>query len=218
MGVFTRTRDIVNSNVNAMLDRAENPDKMIRLMAREIEETLGRVTAARNGTLAARRDAELELGRVRERAQAWGDRARMAVGKDRDDLAREALVEKRRYASRAGALEQELAQTDAMLAHYQQDIDALEAKLKLVIEKKRLLVQRHVRAGQHHRAQHQLRRLDTSRAMERFNEFEHRIERMEAEADLVNYGRRPSLEEEFARLGADAEIEQELEALKASAG
>ena len=101
MGVFTRTRDIVNSNVNAMLDRAENPDKMIRLMAREIEETLGRVTAARNGTLAARRDAELELGRVRERAQAWGDRARMAVGKDRDDLAREALVEKRRYASRA---------------------------------------------------------------------------------------------------------------------
>ncbi len=217
MGVFTRTRDIVNSNVNAMLDKAEDPEKMLRLMAREMEETLGRVKAARNGALAARRDIEQELARVRDRAAVWADRARLAVDKDRDDLAREALVEKRRFLARADGLEQELAQTDTMLGHYQEDIDALEAKLKLVIEKKRLLVQRHARARHQYRAQHQLRRLDTSRAMERFNEFEHRIERMEAEADLVNYGRRPSLDEEFAKLGADRDIEQELEELKASA-
>lgn len=217
MGVFTRTRDIVNANVNAMLDKAENPERMIRFMAREMEETLGRVKAARGGALAARRDIESELNRVRDRAEVWADRARLAVDKDRDDLAREALVEKRRYLGRADALERELAQADTIVGQYQHDIDALEAKLKLVMEKKRMLVQRHVRAGQHRRAQSQLRRLDTSHAMQRFHEFEHRIERMEAEADLVNYGRRPSLEEEFAGLGADDEIERELEELKASA-
>ena len=218
MGVFTRTRDIVNANVNAMLDKAENPEKMVRFMAREMEETLGRVKVARDGALAARRDIEIELERVRERAEVWAGRARLAVDKGRDDLAREALVERRRYLGRAAALEQELVQADAMLEQYQQDIDALLAKLKLVMERRRMLVQRHVRAGQHRRAQHQLRRLDTSRAMQRFHEFEHRIECMEAEADLVNFGRRPSLEEEFAGLGADEEIERELEELKASAG
>ena len=218
MGVFTRTYDIVNSNVNAMLDKAENPEKMIRLMAREMEETLGRVKAARNGAMAARRDIELELNRVRDRAEVWADRAKLAVDKGRDDLAREALVEKRRFQNRADALEQELVQADAMLGRYQEDIDALEAKLKLVMEKKRMLVQRHARARHHDQAQRHLRRLDTSRAMQRFNEFEHRIERMEAEADLVNYGRRPSLEEEFAKLGTDDEIEHELEELKAAAG
>ena len=71
MGVFTRTRDIVNANVNAMLDKAENPEKMVRFMAREMEETLGRVKVARDGALAARRDIEIELERVRERAEVW---------------------------------------------------------------------------------------------------------------------------------------------------
>ncbi len=218
MGVFTRTRDIVNANVNAMLDKAENPEKMIRLMAREMEETIARATTARNGTLAARRDIERELGRAREGIELWASRARLAVDKGRDDLAREALAEKRRCIGRADALEQELLQADAMLRQYEQDIAALEAKLELVMEKKRILVQRHIRARQHGRAQYQLRRLDTSRAMQRFCEFEHRIERMEAEADLVNYGRRPSLEDEFAQLDVDHGIERELEELKASAG
>ncbi|MFO7975244.1 MAG: PspA/IM30 family protein [Candidatus Hydrogenedentota bacterium] len=217
MGVFTRTRDIVNANINAMLDKAENPEKMIRFMAREMEETLGRVKAARGGAMAARHDIETELSRVCDRVDVWADRARLAVDKGRDDLAREALIEKRRYLGRTDALERERMQADALVGRYQEDIDALEAKLKLVMEKKRMLVQRHVRAGEHRRAQYQLRRLDTSRAMQRFHQFEHRIECMEAEADLVNFGRRPSLEEEFAGLGADEEIEHELEELKASA-
>lgn len=214
MGIFSRLSDIVNSNLNAMLDKAEDPEKLVRLMIQEMEDTLVELKASCAGVMAAKKKAQREWEEAQARAQQWGDKAQLAVNKAREDLAREALLEKRRYRERADALEQELSQCEAMVEQYQADMTQLEDKLSSAREKQRLLVQRHVQAQRRKRAQQGIRRFDSSDTLIRVEQFEHRIERMEAEADLVNFGRKPPLEEEFARLEGDEELEKELQALK----
>jgi len=217
MGIFTRLSDIISSNLNAMLDKAEDPEKLIRLMIQEMEDTLVEIKASCAGVMATKKRVQRELEEARARARQWGEKAQLAVNKGREDLAREALLEKRRYRERADALEKELSQCDALVEQYQADMSQLEDKLGAAREKQRLLVQRHIHAQRRKRAQQEIRRLDTADALVRFEQFENRIERMEAEADLVNFGRKPPLEAEFARLEGDEEIEKELQALKTSA-
>ena len=151
---------------------------------------------------------------ARTRADQWAAKARLAVEKGRDGLAREALLERRRYAERADALARELGECSDLVEQYQNDIMQLEDKLAGAREKQRVLVQRHIHARRKRRAEEEIRRIDTTDAFVRFEQFENRIERMEAEAHLVNVSRKPSLEEEFAQLEGDEELEEELQALK----
>ena len=216
MGIFTRFRDIVGSNINSMLDRAEDPEKLIRLMIQEMEDTLIELKVACTGVMAQTKQVERQLQVFEKRVGYWEDRAGLAVNKGRDDLAREALLEKRRYAQRAESLAHELADHETLLAHYKEDIRQLEAKLKTVREKERLLVQRHIHAARKKRAQEEIRRVDGADAIFRFEELEQRIEHMEAESDLVNSGRKPTLQDELERLTLDEDIESELKAIKAS--
>lgn len=216
MGIFTRVRDIINSNINSMLDKAEDPEKLVRLMIQEMEDTLVEIKASCAGVMATKKRVQRELQEALARAEQWGEKAQLAVNKGREDLAREALMEKRRYRERADTLEKESAQCDELVEQYQADIIQLEDKLAAAREKQRILVQRHILAQRRKRAQQDIRRIDNSDTLVRFEEFENRIERMEAEADLVNFGRKPSLEDEFARLEGDEEIEKELQALKTS--
>lgn len=216
MGIFTRLSDIISSNLNAMLDKAEDPEKLLRLMIQEMEDTLVEIKASCAGVMATKKKAQRELQEALTRATQWGEKAQLAVNKGREDLAREALLEKRRYRERASALEKELSQCDALVEQYQADMTQLEDKLSAAREKQRILVQRHIHAQRKKRAQQEIRRLDTSDTLIRFAQFENRIERMEAEADLVNFGRKPPLEDEFARLAGDDEIEKELATLKAA--
>lgn len=214
MSIFTRLSDIISSNINAMLDKAEDPEKLVRLMIQEMEDTLVEIKASCAGVMAAKRKIQRELEESLARAEHWSERARLAVDKGREDLAREALVEKRRYRERASALEKELVQSDALVEQYRTDIARLEEKLGTAREKQRLLVHRHIHAQRKKRAEKGIRRFDSADAVLRFEQFEQRIERMEAEADLVNFGRKPVLEEAFTRLEGDEEIENELQALK----
>jgi len=214
MGIFTRFRDIVNSNINSMLDKAENPEKLIRLMIQEMEDTLVEVKAACAGSMAQARKTERELEAAGARAAQWQDKANLALDKGREDLAREALLERRRYQQRHLALERELVESKALVEQYQLDIAQLEEKLAQVREKQRSLVQRHIHAAHKRRAQEDIRRANSAEVMMRFEKFHNRVERMEAEADLVNLGAKPALEEEFDRLMSDEDIERELEALK----
>lgn len=216
MGIFSRFRDIINSNISAMLDKAEDPEKLIKLMIREMEDTLVEIKASCAGVMANSKKAQRQMEEVRSRGKYWEERATLAVTKSRDDLAREALVEKRRYADRAEALLQESIKLDALVEQYQNDIRQLEEKLESAREKQRILVQRHIRANGKKRAQEEIRRFDSSEAIIKFENFENRIERMEAEADLVNFGRKPSQEAEWEGLLVDEEIEKELESLKSS--
>jgi phage shock protein A len=216
MGIFTRFRDIVGSNINSMLDRAEDPEKLIKLMIQEMEDTLIELKAACAGVMAGSKKVERQLQTIEKRVDYWEDRANLAVNRGRDDLAREALLEKRRFLQRTELLKNELNEHDGLQAQYKDDIRQLEDKLKTAREKQRLLVQRHIHAARKKRAQEEMRRMDSADAIFKFEELENRIEHMEAEADLVNFGRLPALEDELDGLALDEEIEFELKALKAS--
>jgi phage shock protein A len=214
MGIFTRFRDIISSNINAMLDRAEDPEKLIKLMIREMEDTLVEIKAACAGAMAGSKKAQRQLETLNSRVQYWEEKAELAITKGRDDLAREALVEKRRYTRRKHDLDNELTDHENIIAQYQDDIRQLEEKLKSARDKQRILVQRHIHAANKKRAQEEIRRIDSSEAILKFDELENRIERMESEADLVNFAKKSSLEEELDRLSVDEEIEEELQAMK----
>jgi phage shock protein A len=207
-------RDIISSNINTMLDKAEDPEKLIKLMIREMEDTLVELRASCAGAMAQKKKVERAVEDAEGRASDWESKAQMAVDKGRDDLAREALMERRRYVDRAASLRDELVQTDALVEQYQQDIAQLEDKLAKAREKKGGLVQRKVRAEGKTRAQRDIRKADANDSFMRFENFENRIERMEAEADMVNFGRKPTLEDKFAELETDDDIEAELKALK----
>ncbi len=217
MGIFSRFRDIVNSNINAMLDKAEDPEKLIKLMIQEMEDTLVELKASCAGAMANRKRVERDLEAAEQRVGDWEKRARMAVDKGREDLAREALVEKRNSQEEVDAREGELRHFEEVIDQYKNDIQQLEEKLANARNKHRLLVQRHIQANKRKVAQSNIRRADNLDTITRFEHFEQRIDRMEADADLINYGRKPSASEEFDRLETDEEIEEELRNLKSKA-
>lgn len=214
MGIFTRFRDIVNANINTMLDSAEDPEKMIRLMIREMEDTLVEIKTSCAGVMANCKTVQRQVRDAKARDKDWQVKAELAVSKGRDDLAREALVEKRRYARRADSLEVESSELNGLVEKYKGDIRQLEEKLRNAREKQRLLVQRHIHARRKRRVEEEIRRVDSAESVVKFDDFENRIERMEADADLVNYGKKGSLEEQIDKLLSDDDIEKELQALK----
>ena len=214
MGIFTRFRDIVSSNINAMLDRAEDPEKMIKLMIREMEDTLVELKASCAGVMADASKVRRRLDDASDRASGWQEKAAMAVDKGRDDLAREALREKRRCSRLAEALDIEMQELNSLTEQYHDDIRQLEDKLKSAREKQRLLIQRHIHAQRKIKAQKEIRRVDSSDAVLKFEALENRIDRMENEADLINFGRKNPLQEALDTLTLDDEIEKELQALK----
>jgi phage shock protein A len=214
MGIFTRFRDIISANINSMLDHAEDPEKMIRLMIREMEDTLVEIKSSCAGVMANAKTVQRQVNEARKREKDWSDKASLAVNKGRDDLAREALIEKRRYFQKAGSLGGELAELNGLVEKYKEDIRQLEEKLGTAREKQRILVQRHIHARKKIRAEEEIRRMDSAESILKFNQFEGRIERLESEADLVNMARKTTLEEKFDSLIADEDIENELAALK----
>ncbi|MCC5833477.1 MAG: phage shock protein PspA [Opitutales bacterium] len=214
MGIFTRFRDIIQSNLNAMLDKAEDPEKLIRLMIQEMEDTLVELKASCAGAMAGKARVLRAWDAARERSRKWEAKAQLAVEKGRDDLAREALLERRHADQEAQAREEEMQHFEELIGQYQDDIGQLEDKLEGARNKHRILVQRHIHASRKKTAETRIRKAETSDAFVRFDQFESRIDRMEAEADLVRPGRRESLDEAFEKLETDDSIEAELAALR----
>lgn len=225
MGIFTRFLDIAGSNINAMIDNAEDPEKMIKLMIREMEDTLVDIKRSCAGVMANTITVERQLSCAHAHERSWDRKAQRAVERNRDDLAREALMEKRRYTRRKVTLEKELDELNELVAQYKVDVRQLEDKLGSAREKRCVLVQRHIHARRKMRAEQDIRRMDRAEVICRFKQFESRIdridridriERMEAGADLVNYGRKTPLEDRFDSLLGDHEIEKALQALKSA--
>ncbi len=222
MGIFSRFRDIIHSNINAMLDRAEDPEKLIRLMIQEMEETLVEIKADCARTMAQAAKIGRELDAARQRAEQWNAKAVLAVDKGREDLAREALAEKKGLEGRVDVLAAEQAAVAGMVDAYREDIAKLEEKLASAKERQRSLTHRHMRARGKKRVREDLSRAASHEAMLRFEQFESRIERLEAEAELAGGPvdmRRPgageSLEDRIAKLAADEDVERELARIKA---
>jgi len=214
MGIFTRFRDIIHSNINSMLDKAEDPEKMIKLMIHEMEDTLIDLKSSCAGVIAGSKKIERKLDELINKKDLWAKRADLAVHKGRDDLAREALIEKRRFSGISDTLAGELSEHSGLIEQYRTDIAELEDKLDNAKEKKRILVQRHKRASGKMRAHEEIKRSNSSDTIARFDKLESRIEQMEAEAELVNTKRKPTIDDEFDNLGTDEEIEKELAKLK----
>lgn len=216
MGIFTRMRDILNSNINAILDRAEDPAKMLRLMLQEMEDTLIEIKAQCASAMAQGKTLERQVDDIRNRSVEWGAKARMAVEKGRDALAKEALMEKHRLQDRVEPMEEQLAQTDELIEKYRSDITELEAKIRSVRDRQKLLLQRQTHAETKKRSEERMRKVNGVDVFGKFETFERRVDRIEAEADLVNYGTKPTLTEQFEELENDDRLEQELAALKDS--
>jgi phage shock protein A len=219
MGIFSRFKDIVSANLNSILDKAEDPEKMVRLMIQEMEDTLIEVKSSCAGEMAQQKKLERALAEAKGFEREWEEKAKLAVGKGRDDLARAALTEKRRYSERATALAEAVERTKGLVTQFQSDIAELEAKLADARAKQRTIIQRRAAAVARKETQTRIRRIDTTEAFAKFEAYENNIERLEAEGDLVN-GLRPKddLRSQFHDLEHAEEIEQDLEKLKKEAG
>jgi len=215
MGIFTRLSDIINSNINAILDHAEDPEKIIRMIIQEMEDTLveARATAAR--TIAERKDAERQLRRYREAQDEWVRKAEVALRKGREDLSKAALIEKSKLGESVTALETELEALDTALSQGDADITKLEAKLREVKARQKAMQTRSDTASNRLKARKHTYDSRVEDAFARFESVERRIDRLEGEVEAYDVGRTKTLTEEIADLEAEAEIEDELAALKA---
>ena len=216
MSIFTRFKDIVSANINSMLDRAEEPEKMIRLMIQEMEETLVELKASCAGLMADQKRIVREQDQTRSGVELWDGRARLAMDRGREDLAREALAEKLAAQRVSEGLEREVERFAVLIEQAREDIELLEAKLESAKERQRSLAKRIVRADQRLKARANATRAQSAEVLMRFDQFEQRIERMEAQAEIAAPRRGRDLEQEFALLEGGDEIEEQLTAMRSS--
>jgi phage shock protein A len=218
MGIFSRLSDIINANLNAVLDRAEDPEKMIRQMIHEMEDTLVEVRSNAARMIADRKSMERRRGRLGEAQTEWQRKAELALSKDREDLARAALTEKAKLVEDLKGLDEELVHLDEALAKYEEDIAKLEAKLREAKAKQKVILARHATAASQLRVRRQVhdRRIDD--AFVRFEQMERRLDNIEGEVESFDLGRSRTLAEEIDDLATDSDVEAELEALKSRIG
>jgi phage shock protein A len=216
MGIFSRTRDIIAANVTDLLDRAEDPAKMIRMIIMEMEETLVEVRASAARTIADQKEMRRAIIRAEQAQNDWADKAELALSKGREDLARAALTEKAKARSFTEQTQGEVAALDDNLALNEADIAKLEAKLREARARQNGLLNRIESATQRSKMREMLKGPRTEDAFARFEIMERRADLAEGRADaLAIGGPARTLADEFADLSADDEVSAELAALKA---
>ncbi|MBK1665642.1 phage shock protein PspA [Rhodospirillum rubrum] len=216
MGIFSRLTDIVNANLNALIDRAEDPEKMARLMIQEMEDTLVEVRTATVRTIADRKDLERSLERLEAGGREWGEKAEFALAKGREDLAKAALIAKRKLADQAEGARTELKAIDESLAKTNVDLGQLQAKLEEAKAKRKSLEIRMRSAQKRVDLRRTLHDGRIDEALGRYDSLERRISELEADADSYDLGKTAgvSLDEQFSELRAEADVEDELARLK----
>lgn len=214
MSIFSRLSDIINSNINVMLDRAEDPEKIIRLIIQEMEETLVEVRSSAAKTIADRKDVDRKSRRLAEAQAEWERKAELALSKDREDLAKAALVERAKLSDIAAHLDGEREALDEALARCEGDIGKLDAKLREAKAKKATIQARQKTAVDSLRVRRNIYDSRIEEAFERFDKVEAKLDRIEGEAEAFELGRGKSLSEEIDDLAAEETIQADLDALK----
>ncbi len=212
MGVFSRFLDIVNANINALLDKAEDPEKMIRLMIQEMEDTLIELKSSAAAKMATLAKSKREYNEFEEEMKRWQARAELAISKGREDLAREALLAKRQVSERLEPLLSQIASSEELISVAKSEIDQIEQKLASVKQKYQTMVERANRAKEEEVVNTTMRRSTD----DRFAEMQDQIDRMQASNELNR--RKASLDEQFRKLEEMEELEAELDELRKLAG
>jgi phage shock protein A len=216
MGIFSRFADIVNSNISALLDKAEDPEKMIKLIIQEMEDTLVEVRTNSAKAIADKKELARRVQGLDAQLTDWQEKATLALSKGREDLARSALIEKQRLADTVKSVHTEQTLVDETIEKLTGEITKLEAKINETRARQQSLSIRQEAAGNRRDVQKHLHANRTEEALSKFEQYERKIDKLEAEADSYSLSKEgKSLDQEFAELQAEDEIEQELQKMKA---
>ncbi|WP_143870163.1 phage shock protein PspA [Catenovulum sediminis] len=213
MGIFSRFTDIVNSNINALLDKAEDPAKMVRLIIQEMEDTLVEVRSSSAKTLAEKKDLNRRLSRIEQLQVEWQEKAELALSKDREDLARSALIEKNRVAQQGEILKQEMHHLDEQLDKLQSEVHQLQDKLTDAKARQQTLLLKQNTVNSRINVKRHLDSQKVTDTMNKFEAYERKIDDLEAVADSYDLEKK-NLRDEFADLAAQDELDNELAKLK----
>jgi len=215
MGIFSRMTDIINSNLSALLDRAEDPNKMIRLIIQEMEETLVEVRSSSARIIADKKTAQRKLEQLQAHAQEWEDKAALALEKDREDLARAALQEQANLSEEAVHMSAELEAADEHLAHLSEEVSQLQSKLNDAKAKQKSLLVREKTVNDRIRVKQQTQRDALDKAFSKFDHYERRMDNLEGQLEAMDLGRDGDLASQIDALQADERISDALAKLKA---
>ena len=219
MGIFSRTRDIIAANVTDLLDKAEDPAKMIRMIIMEMEETLIEVRASAARTIADQKEMRRHIAKLDKLQESWTEKAELALSKGREDLAKAALVEKNKASDMAERLKEEIGVLDDALQASETDIAKLQNKLREARARQTSIVARLESAHNRYRLREMTNGPKIDEAFARFETLERRVDFAEGRADAAGMGAAPrTLEEEIADLRSSEKVDAELEALKARMG
>jgi len=214
MGIFSRFQDIVNANINSLLDRAEDPEKMIRMMIQEMEDTLVEVRTTSARVIADRKTLERRIGNLQRDAEEWESKARLALSKGREDLARAALAEQSSLSEALAMAEQEMHLVDEQLVELNNEIAQLQRKLDDAKAKQKALLAREQTARSKLEIRRRFSREKLDAAFEKFERYERKMDDLEGEAESYDLGAK-DLSEEIADLERDEKLDNALSKLKA---
>jgi phage shock protein A len=215
MGIFSRTRDIVAANMTDLLDRAEDPAKMIRMIILEMEETLVEVRASAARTIADQKEMRRHIAKLENLQTNWTEKAELALSKEREDLAKAALIERQKAADMADQLKAEIEVLDDALQASEADIAKLQQKLREARARQNSIVARMESAHNRMRLREAYSGARVEDAFSRFDVLERRVDMAEGRADAAGMGEPKTLEDQFSELRSSDKVDAELEALKA---
>ena len=218
MSIFSRFTDIINANINSLLEKAEDPEKIIRLMIQEMEDTLVEIRSSAAKCIADRKEHRRYAEFLDREQESWAKRAELAVRQNREDLARAALAEKQALADEAAQIGRETKMLDEQLEKFNSDISQLQSKLNDAKARQRSIVIRHKTATSQLAARKHIHDDKIDEMLFRFESAERRIDRVEAQGESLSMGRSKSLADEIAGLENDDRVEDALAALKAKVG
>ncbi|HTO56271.1 MAG TPA: phage shock protein PspA [Pseudomonadales bacterium] len=217
MSIFSRMTDIINSNLNALLDKAEDPEKMVRLIIQEMEETLVEVRTTSARTIADKKELVRRRDWLKEESTEWERKAEVAIRKGRDDLARAALVERNKATEAADNATRELGLLDETLAKLSEDTAALQSKIKDAKTRQNAIILRGKAAKTRLGVKRQLNDANLDDAIHRFEQYERKMDDIEGQIEAYDVGRR-TLADEIKDLEGGEKIDEDLKALKARVG
>jgi len=214
MGIFSRFTDIVNSNINSILDKAEEPEKLVRLMIQEMEDTLVEVRSTAARAIADRKEISRTLNGLDQEARDWQAKAELALDKNREDLAKLALAEKARVGAAADALRNQHKAVGDGLDKLNDDVVRLEEKLVDAKTRQQAIFARHQTASRRLEVRKRLHSVRIDDALIRFDQFERRIDDIEGHVESYDLGSTKGLKDEFSELEAEDAVAKELRELK----